>query len=281
MVDPPGDGRLTRQSSWPPARGFRVRQRAVIWPSPSRISWPLTPRDWQGRRASRRRKHRCSSRRARRQEEEGRGRRPCWRIAQPQVARTLFDLLVWRRSEGDEAEECRRDGTGGDDGDHLSLGATTRTKVEHWKGEVGSWAWRKPGSSPSIFGAFAVGVLAMLWSRLDRLDAKYRGVRGQAGREDRRTWYLTQCEDRLLCPRAEVPREVSGTPSSLANSAIVRADERSSATASLTNSSVYWRWPLLFPISLSSSSSRWSKAPGPKREVHRLVDGRRDLASCF
>jgi len=27
-----------------------------------------------------------------------------------------------------------------------------------------------------IFGAFAVGVLAMLWSRLDRLDAKIEGL---------------------------------------------------------------------------------------------------------
>ncbi|MDA8266603.1 MAG: hypothetical protein M0T79_14935 [Actinomycetota bacterium] len=30
-----------------------------------------------------------------------------------------------------------------------------------------------------IFGAFAVGVLAMLWSRLDRLDAKIEGLDGK------------------------------------------------------------------------------------------------------
>ena len=44
MVDATGRRSITRQNSWPPARASRVRQRAVTWPSPFRISWPLTPR---------------------------------------------------------------------------------------------------------------------------------------------------------------------------------------------------------------------------------------------
>ena len=42
MVDATGQRSITRQDWWPPARGSRGRKRAVIWPSPFRISWPPT-----------------------------------------------------------------------------------------------------------------------------------------------------------------------------------------------------------------------------------------------
>jgi hypothetical protein len=38
-----GNGQSIRQIWWPPPRSSRGRQRSVLWPSPFRISWPLTP----------------------------------------------------------------------------------------------------------------------------------------------------------------------------------------------------------------------------------------------
>jgi hypothetical protein len=37
-----GNGQSIRQIWWPPPRSSRGRQRSVLWPSPFRISWPLT-----------------------------------------------------------------------------------------------------------------------------------------------------------------------------------------------------------------------------------------------
>lgn len=42
---------------------------------------------------------------------------------------------------------------------------------------------------------------------------------------------------------------------------------RKNAAACLLSSSVYRRWPLLFPMSLSSSSSCWLEVSGHKGEV--------------